>query len=63
MERGLTTLSVQGNPLQPRRAKVTGIAPGTNCSFQVAVVTGNDLVGMFSDPITAVTLQDSKTHT
>ena len=62
MERGLATLSFPGDLLQPGRAKVTGLAPNTNCTFQVAAVTRNRLVGMFSNTVTAVTLQDGKIH-
>ena len=60
MERGLATLSFPGDLLQLGRAKVTGLAPNTNCTFQVAAVTRNRLIGMFSNTVTAITLQDGK---
>lgn len=51
------TLFVPGNPLTAGSAHVTGLQPATNCSFQVAVVTSSQLVGVYSDPVTAVTLK------
>ena len=39
------------------RAKVTGLVSNTSCTFQVAAVTSNRLVGKYSNSVTAVTLQ------
>jgi hypothetical protein len=53
---GVSHLSLPGDPLLPGRAKVTGLASNTNCTFQVAAVTENRLVGKLSNSITATTL-------
>ena len=58
-----TTLFVAGNPLAAGKTRVTGLQPTTNCTFQVAVVTSTQLVGVYSDPVTAVTLEEGKLHT
>ena len=55
--RQISHLSLPGDPLLPGRAKVTGLASNTNCTFQVAAVTENRLVGKFSSSVTATTLQ------
>ena len=57
-----TTVFVPGNPLAAGEVRVTGLQPTTNCSFQVAVVTSTQLVGVYSDPVTAVTLEEGKLH-
>lgn len=55
------TLFVPGSPLAAGGTRVMGLPPYTNYSFQVAVVTSSQLVGMYSDPVTAITLETGKT--
>lgn len=57
-----TSVFVPGNPLAAGETRVTGLEPTTNCSFQVAVVTSSQLVGVYSNPVTAVTLEDGKPY-
>ena len=51
---------VPGSPLVAGETDVVGLEPDTNYTFHVAAVTGQDLVGMFSNSISAVTLEGKR---
>ena len=59
LENGLEEMSsfvtARGSPLVAGSANVTGLQPCTNYTFQVAAVTGNQFIGIYSNSIVART--------
>lgn len=52
-----SSVIIPGNPLITGSVNITGLQSFTNYTFQVAAVNENQLIGMYSNSVMALTLE------